>query len=732
VTRARRLPTAIARAAGPHLARWLPRLGWLLLALPGLWQVALLVYTVAHRFAYPYDLEWMEGGLLHHAQRIADGDGLYVAPSVDFIPYLYTPLYPGLVATAGAAFGISYQLGRAISILALLGIAAITIASIAGPAWRARPARVIGDDGAPVPVSPADEAGAATDRAAAWTGVAVALGLFAATYPWVEGWYDLVRADTLFLAMVTAGVHAAARWARADRGAVGHARVAAVAAVLALAFFTKQTGIIYVAAGGAVVLVLNWRRAATYAVTAGLIGLIGTWLLERSSGGWFWIYVRKLHQEHDFHMPRFWDSFGHILWHFPAMTLAVAAGVAAVIACAIVRRTVPAAARPLLLWAPMFAVSTLVGALGFGTQWAHYNAYMPAMLHGGIAAGAALPAVAACARAIVGRRSPAVTIGTAAAVLVAVVASLQLRAVRWRPRDFIPTTADRAAGAALIHRLAAIDGDIWVPSHPWYAHLAGKRMYVHRMGIKDVTERLRGARWGWLHEIMAWARSGVLPPREIVGLDQALRESRFAAIVVDSPNDVHLWPAVARSYRFEERLSRRERPRVYTGAKVQPAELWVPAAPARLPAGARVLFDFERGDFDGWDRQGSAWGSRPEMRPETGQDQVGGFGGRYFVTSHHGGDQAVGILLSPEFIIDGSRITLRLGGGTDHRAVRAELRLSNDVALIAAAPAPAGERLSIVEWDVSGLQGRPVRIALVDQSTASWGHLNVDEIWIWK
>ena len=65
---------------------------------------------------YPYDLEWMEGGMLHHAQRIHGGLGIYVAPSIEFIPYLYTPLYPSLLALFGGAFGISYTLGRAFSV----------------------------------------------------------------------------------------------------------------------------------------------------------------------------------------------------------------------------------------------------------------------------------------------------------------------------------------------------------------------------------------------------------------------------------------------------------------------------------------------------------------------------------------------------------------------------------------------------------------------------------------
>ena len=67
----------------------LTRLAWPVLALPGAAQLGLLLYTVARRVAYPYDLEWMEGGMLVHAWRLMHGETIYPPPSVDFkIPWL--------------------------------------------------------------------------------------------------------------------------------------------------------------------------------------------------------------------------------------------------------------------------------------------------------------------------------------------------------------------------------------------------------------------------------------------------------------------------------------------------------------------------------------------------------------------------------------------------------------------------------------------------------------------
>jgi hypothetical protein len=88
-------------------------------------------------------------------------------------------------------------------------------------------------------------------------------------------------------------------------------------------------------------------------------------------------------------------------------------------------------------------------------------------------------------------------------------------------------------------------------------------------------------------------------------------------------------------------------------------------------------------------------------------------------------------LISPPFVIDGSRITLRIGGGADDAELRVELRIDGKAVRSASPPSPPSERFSDIEWAVDDLRGQTAAIALVDDSTLSWGHLNVDEIWLW-
>lgn len=708
---------------------------WTAVSLPAVYQIGLLISAIAARLSYPYDLEWMEGGMLHHALRIQSGEGIYVPPSIDFIPYLYTPLYPALLALFGGITGISYTLGRALSVIGLIGIAVVAAVNI--PHRRHQ--------------HPA--------HGPAIAGTVLGLGLFAAAYPATDGWYDLVRADTLFLFMVTAGISGLSRWSSVGTGIRGHARIAAGAALLALAFFCKQTGIIYVALGGGVVLVYAWRRLPIYIATAGAIGLGLTWLLQHTTQGWFWTYASEIHRAHDFSWERFWLSFGNILWQptVPGRSwaplgaaISVAIGATLLLVAITVWRTRrwPRQAGPFALWTATYVVSIFVGAIGWGTEFAHFNAYMPAFLHGALAAGAAVPAASACVRQLARAHPHAEHLAAGGGLVVAVVLAWACANAVWDPQAFAPTSEDRAAGDRLIARLKQTDGEVWMPSHPWYLKLAEKTPYVHRMGIRDVTWR---------------------QPRKVAGLEEALSRRAFSAIFLDDI-DLHNRErtSLQAHYRPVFKLPRpgqpcpppcvdsagaicepcaapvcapppvcQERPRVWSGARVVPDSIWMPAVPATPPAGAKVIFDFEAESWTGWTASEKAWGAGPVTAPVTGQDMVVGATGARFATSMHDSDRATGRLTSPEFRIDGTRMTMRIGGGTDAQlrvelwAEDAELNPYGAASPVATASVlePGGDTLREVTLDVTRFRGKPGRLVLVDDSDA--GHLVLDDVWLW-
>ena len=67
------------------------QLGRVLVPSLGAMYLALYGVIVLLRIAYPYELDWLEGGTLDHVRRLRDGLPLYGPPDLTFTPFLYSP-----------------------------------------------------------------------------------------------------------------------------------------------------------------------------------------------------------------------------------------------------------------------------------------------------------------------------------------------------------------------------------------------------------------------------------------------------------------------------------------------------------------------------------------------------------------------------------------------------------------------------------------------------------------
>ena len=478
------------------------------------WAVATFAWLMARRIGYPYDLEWMEGGQLTHSLRILNHQPLYAPPSVDFIPYLYTPFYPIVVAGISKITGLGYVIGRLISLFSFL------TATVLGYIFARR------------------EGG---DRAAA----ACAMAIPVAAYVPTGQWYELARPDSLYLALVAAAVMVG--WWRRNSYIGGICS----GLLLVAAFFTKQTASPFMIALGIAFLVVNWRTAIVYALTLAVTGLPLLYWANHASHGWFWTYVFQLHQSHEFYRARAW--LGTPLW-----LLALLGPSALVIPWAIARKRAPG-----LVWAGWFAlVGAGVACVGFGTQWAHINALIPGIFFPAIAIGAGAGRLIAPTPP---RLRPAVVFAllaggllTAPGIVVRTLGPSVPRDWAWHlhrstgydPRPYVPTATDRALGDEVIARLRAAPGDVLIPFHPFYAHLAGKRTYLHRMGVMDVHQTVRG-------------------------LAEAIDQQQFSLAIFDDKIDGNwfYWPRLFDKYAVTATLAG---PRCIAGAQTQPKYVLTP------------------------------------------------------------------------------------------------------------------------------------------------------------
>ncbi|MCD6499265.1 MAG: hypothetical protein J7M25_13315 [Deltaproteobacteria bacterium] len=528
---------------------WIPMVPFVLLAVGAVIQL----FTVfAYRLTYPLDLEWMEGGVLVHAHRLLAGQGIYVAPTVDFVPFLYTPLHPALLAIVGWLFGLGYLTGRLVSILSFAGalFVAAMIVIRTSRVWR-------------------------SSRLHAWTVALLTTAVVAVAYPVCGSWFDLVRNDSLWLLLTVTGLAVLS-----PVGDLSYRRTLVGALVMSAAFFTKQTAAPFVvAAVGALALVGRWRQALLFAAaTVGLdvaLVLIGQW----SSDGWMWVYIYRLHQSHRFIHERLWPGTPEriILFAFPVWSL-LAVWMVVVVVNGV-------GSRLSFFWVTMALCGLATSAVGSATQGAYDNALIPGLYFSAVAAGVVAVELPSSVRSppqrwslrslwdrFVLRRSSSRGLGIDSHVI-ALAAVMLLSShilIRWVDTSpLVPSTDMVQDARRLVARLHRLGPRTFVPYHPFYNVLAGGQGHMHIMGVNDAS---------------VWAHGITGDPERDQRIKAAFRRSivdafashRWAAVIHDRTYTYQL-PGLVRYYRQTQDLSRLgQAPGVLTGNRCTPRYLWVP------------------------------------------------------------------------------------------------------------------------------------------------------------
>jgi hypothetical protein len=396
--------------------------------------IAVYLWVVLHRVGYPFELDWMEGGSVALAARVANGHSLYVAPSLDYVGWAYTPLYYWVAAAVAKLVGIGFLALRLLSLTA-------SLASMATIAWM-----VTRETG---------------DRVAGL----VSAGLFAATFQISGAWFDIGRVDSMFLALTLAAL-AFGRWARGVRGGL------ALGVLTFLAFFTKQTALLAVLPALIYLAVTRRRVGIPAVITLLALVLASTAVLDASSGGWYgyFVFSELTHQPVAYQLwVGFWvNDILHQLW--PLVIVIVAGG--AILAWR--TKALPALGSPSLYYAG--AAAGLLGSAWVSRlhSGGYLNVLMPAYAAIALLAGLTYGAL------VRGRH------GDISRPLIAGALLLQLGLLAYPVGAQIPTAADRAAGTELITRLRALPGRVIVLRHPWYATLAGKTTSAQEEAIGDV------------------------------------------------------------------------------------------------------------------------------------------------------------------------------------------------------------------------------------------------------
>ncbi len=471
----------------------------LLIAASASYVLVYLMIALA-RINYPFELEWVEGGMVDHVRRVIAGAPIYAKPTLEFVSFLYPPLYYMVAAAFAKILGAGFFPLRLLSFLSSLGVFFLIY-------------RIV-----------------RRETGAKFPGV-VAVGLFAATYDKVGGWFDIARLDSFYMLLLLAGVYAL----RFHRSAIG----AVVAGTLmGAAFLTKQSALVIAVPMAIYVLLADFRRGLWFVGTAAGVMVGGVMLADWRSGGWFHYYCFYLPSRHprvDGGLLAFWTKD-----FLPA--LPVAAFAAAVYAG---ERLFSAKGQD------RFFFPVLVAGL-IGSSWSVRN-MVGAELNNLIPAFTAISILAALGIHRIRERWPR------AALLAEVMLVVQLALLVYNPARHVPTPADRAAGEKLVSRIAAIHGDVWIPHHGYLAILAGKRSFAHAVALDDIHVEDDGPAMRDLETMIV----------------KAVMTQQFGAVFLES-DDWHKME-ILNTYEIHEALF--DSPEVFwpiTGARLRPEALCFP------------------------------------------------------------------------------------------------------------------------------------------------------------
>jgi hypothetical protein len=399
----------------------------------------LFLITSLRRWRYPYELEELEGYVYLTALRAFHGQPLYPRPSLDFIPYMYPPLYYYVTAWLGRIMGMTISTMRMASILSTVGCFAVIYTLV----W--------------------------TEVRRHWAAFAAA-GIYAGCYTVCQEWFDLGRLDSFFILLVLVAMYATRRW---------HPVLAAV--VWALAFQTKQS----ILPAAFIMLCCNWKdwkkSAAGVVTLAILVGGSVLWLNHATQGWYSFVVFAVPGANADIKLRTL-----AVFWSLDLLR-PLALAIMVILAAAVLTR--PA-------WddlATRFYVASCILVVLF--WWVR--------AHGGSTANALMPIYAliavlfgiSAARLVGWIEALPASIGTVGAarfsakqgavMLVLGAALAQVAAGVYNPGDYVPAKELQASTAAVVNDVRSLPGNVLVLQHPYYAMLAGKPYGADLVSIRD-------------------------------------------------------------------------------------------------------------------------------------------------------------------------------------------------------------------------------------------------------
>lgn len=412
-------------------------LKWTAIALASAFAILFLVLAYM-RLVYPYEVEWMEGAMLDHSIRMLAGMPIYTTPTIDFVPWLYPPLYYVLIAGAMKLFGISFFAGRIVSVLSTLLTGALL-------GWIVR--RIT--------------------RRNIYAYLTFAFYL--ATYHATGFYFDIARNDAFFTLLVVSSV-----WATfAFKGMPG---AIACGVILALAFLTKQQAVFFFPA----LAIWFWMRlkrdSLVFAGVAVGLSLVVLLCWNSASDGWLFYYLFHIPSAKgaEFSWLRTLDVFPQYVFGVFGVSSVGAAGLL-IIRYRSNRSDRTDWSTPDSLLTLMAVSGMFAGAISLGNEGGYANVMMP---------------FAAFVVTMLPLTIHEIETGWPKRACAAWLAMLfQFAALYFNPlseKMLIASAHQRAGGDEFMQKLRSMQGEVYIPYHGFIGRMAGKPSHANILATLDV------------------------------------------------------------------------------------------------------------------------------------------------------------------------------------------------------------------------------------------------------
>ncbi len=411
-----------------------PQFLWGTLGLFSLYFIGLYLFVALSRIHYPFELEWMEGGMVDHIRRVLSGRLLYGPPSLEFGPVIYPPLYFYIGAAVSLWLGVGFLPLRLVSLLASLGCFGIIFQWVRKETGKVGPGLF-------------------------------AAGLYAATFPLSGAWFDIARVDSLFLFLLLGALY----WALfADRLSL----VLLSALTLTLAGLTKQTGF-FMAAPLTVYFFFTRPKYCFFFMLTAAAWIGGSHLvLNQIHAGWYQYYLFEVPHQHEI----YWKSLRSFWRNDLLQPMGIACGFGCLYLIRILFKT--SRQKAFFYWTVGAGMLTIT-ALSRAHSQAYRNVLFPAYALIAILAALGITNVT---EARSSTRYPLLSVGA-----LGLLAFLQMSRLLYVPTPQIPTARDRQAGARLVELIHATPGEILLPYHGFLPTLAGKATSAQAMAVFDIV-----------------------------------------------------------------------------------------------------------------------------------------------------------------------------------------------------------------------------------------------------